>query len=60
MIRTQLVILWQNDDGSMTVSQRYARYYAEPTVLADPPRVGNAVELKDLVDSVRNSILNPR
>ncbi|KAJ3531971.1 hypothetical protein NMY22_g7934 [Coprinellus aureogranulatus] len=45
MIRTQIVVLWQNDeDNSVTISHRYARFYSEPSVLADPPRVASAIE----------------
>lgn len=53
MIRSQIVVLWQNDDdNSMTVSHRFARFYTEPNVLADPPRVASVVDVGSLADSV--------
>ncbi|KAJ3529645.1 hypothetical protein NMY22_g8908 [Coprinellus aureogranulatus] len=53
MIRTQIVVLWQNDEdnNSMTISHRYARFYSEPSVLADPPRVASAIELSRVSDN---------
>ncbi|KZT57738.1 CBD9-like protein [Calocera cornea HHB12733] len=34
-----LVVLWPNDDGTVTLSQRMASEYVMPTVQANPPRV---------------------
>jgi hypothetical protein len=46
MIHTHSVIMWNNEDGSTTLSQRYASRYAEPRPVSDPPRVATVVEPK--------------
>ncbi|KAF5324737.1 hypothetical protein D9611_004308 [Ephemerocybe angulata] len=44
MVKSHMMIMWKNEDGSMTMSQRYAKWYSEPMVLVDPPRKATAVE----------------
>jgi hypothetical protein len=39
MVGSDMVILWPNQDGSITLSQRYAAAYSEPRVVQSPPRV---------------------
>ncbi|KAG2015526.1 hypothetical protein CC2G_008790 [Coprinopsis cinerea AmutBmut pab1-1] len=39
MVRSPMVILWANSDGSITLSQRQAARQVEPDVVAAPPRV---------------------
>ena len=46
MINTHSVIMWNNEDGSTTLSQRYASRYAEPRPVSDPPRVATVAEPK--------------
>jgi len=46
MINTHSVIMWNNEDGSTTLSQRYASHYSEPRPVSDPPRVAKVVEPK--------------
>ena len=38
--------MWKNDDGSTTLSQRYASRYAEPRPVSNPPRIAKAIEPK--------------
>ncbi|KAF6764812.1 hypothetical protein DFP72DRAFT_869338 [Ephemerocybe angulata] len=33
MVKSHMMIMWKNEDGSMTMSQRYAKWYSEPMVL---------------------------
>jgi len=42
MANTPMVILWENQDGSMTLSQRQAPAEVMPTVVASPPRIAQA------------------
>ncbi|KIY67078.1 hypothetical protein CYLTODRAFT_15119 [Cylindrobasidium torrendii FP15055 ss-10] len=44
MIGSPMVILWANSDGSVTLSQRSASGYSEPTVTSNPDRVATLVE----------------
>jgi hypothetical protein len=37
-----MVIMWANDDGTFTLSQREASGHFEPSVVANPPRVATA------------------
>jgi hypothetical protein len=46
MINTHSVIMWQNEDGTTTLSQRYTSGYREPHPVANPPRVATLVEPK--------------
>jgi len=46
MVNTHSVIMWKNDDGTTTLSHRYADTYSEPHVVAEPPRVATIVEPK--------------
>lgn len=39
MTRIPLVVMWANSDGSLTLSQRQANSYVEPSVVPSPPRV---------------------
>ncbi|EJD42300.1 CBD9-like protein [Auricularia subglabra TFB-10046 SS5] len=38
MVNTPMVIMWKNDDGSVTLSQRQAGGEVMPTVVPNPPR----------------------
>ena len=51
MINTHSVIMWKNEDGSTTLSQRYASGYFEPHPVSDPPRVATVIEPKQSVVS---------
>lgn len=42
MIRSPLVIMWANSDGALTLSQRQANSYVEPSVVPSPPRIATA------------------
>ncbi|KIM48873.1 hypothetical protein M413DRAFT_88681 [Hebeloma cylindrosporum] len=44
MINTHSVVMWHNEDGSTTLSQRYASGYFEPRPVRDPPRLAKIVE----------------
>ena len=46
MLNSDMVVLWKNDDGSTTVSQRKAVWYSEPLVLKAPKRLADPVEPK--------------
>ncbi|KAJ2917608.1 hypothetical protein MD484_g2827, partial [Candolleomyces efflorescens] len=46
MVHSPMVIMWKNDDGSMSLSQRITRFYSEPHVVKDPPRTATSVEPK--------------
>jgi hypothetical protein len=46
MLNSELVVLWKNEDGSTTVSQRKAVWYMEPLVLKMPKRIAEPVEPK--------------
>jgi len=41
MANSPMVIMWANDDGTVTLSQRTAAYEVMPTVDPDPPRVAS-------------------
>ncbi|KAF8201478.1 hypothetical protein BJ912DRAFT_945478 [Pholiota molesta] len=43
MINTHMVILWKNDDGTTTLSQRYTTGYREPQPESHPPRIATSV-----------------
>jgi hypothetical protein len=43
--------MWRNQDGNMTLSQRYASGYHEPKLENAPPRVATIVEPTTLVVS---------
>ncbi|KAF4615119.1 hypothetical protein D9613_002770 [Agrocybe pediades] len=49
MVDTHSVIMWKNDDGTTTLSHRYASTYSEPEVVSEPPRVATLVEPKKSV-----------
>ncbi|KAH6918954.1 hypothetical protein BKA70DRAFT_35259 [Coprinopsis sp. MPI-PUGE-AT-0042] len=46
MLNSDMIILWKNDDGSQTVSQRKAVWYMEPLVLKMPKRIAEPVQPK--------------
>ncbi|KDR73470.1 hypothetical protein GALMADRAFT_251147 [Galerina marginata CBS 339.88] len=48
MINTHSVIMWMNDDGTTTLSQRYTTGFREPRPVSDPPRVASLVEPKSM------------
>ncbi|KAK0228359.1 hypothetical protein IW262DRAFT_1350516 [Armillaria fumosa] len=39
MAETHMVILWYNNDGTVTLSQRYAVGHSEPRLVSNPPRL---------------------
>lgn len=41
--------MWKNDDGSTTMSQRYASGYSQPQPTDAPPRVATMVQPKELL-----------
>ncbi|PPQ64690.1 hypothetical protein CVT26_002780 [Gymnopilus dilepis] len=49
MINTHSVILWRNNDGTTTLSQRYATGYREPRPVDNPPRIATLIEPKTSV-----------
>jgi hypothetical protein len=51
MSHTHSVIMWRNQDGTTTLSQRYASGYHEPKLENAPPRVATIVEPSTLVVS---------
>ena len=51
MSHTHSVIMWRNQDGTTTLSQRYASGYHEPKLENAPPRVATIVEPSALVVS---------
>lgn len=44
MAHSHMVLVWPNDDGTVTLSQRYAIGHHEPGLVANPPRVATIVE----------------
>ncbi|KAH9483737.1 Cytochrome b561 and DOMON domain-containing protein [Psilocybe cubensis] len=48
MPNTHSVIMWKNDDGSTTLSQRYTSGYTMPHPESNPPRIATLVEPKAL------------
>ena len=52
MTNTPMVVMWKNDDGTTTLSQRYTTGYNEPQVVSDPPRIATVV-------SVDQSLVSP-
>jgi hypothetical protein len=44
MKHSHMVILWENEDGSVTLSQRYAAGHRLPEVVDSPPRIATAAE----------------
>jgi len=55
MTHTHSVIMWRNQDGTTTLSQRYTQGYFEPKLENSPPRVATAVEPSTLVKRPANS-----
>jgi hypothetical protein len=51
MIHTHSVIMWHNQDGTTTLSQRYATGYHEPKLEEVPPRVATIAKPSTLVVS---------
>ena len=51
MSHTHSVIMWRNQDGTTTLSQRYASGYHEPKLENAPPRVATIVEPSTFVVS---------
>jgi len=51
MTHTHSVIMWHNQDGTTTLSQRYASGYIEPKPENAPPRVATIVKPSTLVVS---------
>lgn len=56
MANTPMVILWPNDDMSITLSQRMAPAEVMPTVDPNPPRVATL----SLEDSDSMDCMNPK
>jgi len=50
MSHTHSVIMWRNEDGTTTLSQRYASGYHEPKLENAPPRVATIVEPRTLIN----------
>lgn len=50
MDHTHMVLVWPNDDGTITLSQRFALGHHEPGLVANPPRVAK------LIDPVATSV----
>jgi len=44
MIGTPMVIMWSNEGGNITLSQRQASGHIEPTVVAEPKRVASLAQ----------------
>lgn len=55
MASTHSVIMWRNQDGTTTLSQRYASGYRQPRLEISPPRVATIVEPSNLVNRPANS-----
>ncbi|KAL1745204.1 hypothetical protein HDZ31DRAFT_63383 [Schizophyllum fasciatum] len=45
MPQTHMAVLWPNKDGTVTLSQRFARGHMEPRLESRPPRVASAPEI---------------
>jgi len=46
MVGSHMVVLWRNDDESITLSQRYATGHIEPQVVENPPRIASLPEVQ--------------
>ena len=53
MAHTHSVIMWRNQDGTTTLSQRYASGYHEPKPVDEPPRVATIVEPSIMIVSTK-------
>lgn len=51
MLNSPMVIMWANDDGTITLSQREASAYSMPQVVSSPDRVAT---LSESLSSVRH------
>ena len=51
MTHTHSVIMWYNQDGTMTLSQRYTSEYREPKLEGAPPRVATIAKPGKLIVS---------
>ncbi|KAF8162972.1 hypothetical protein B0H34DRAFT_693600 [Crassisporium funariophilum] len=49
MVNTHSVIIWQNEDGSTTLSQRFASGYREPEPVNKPPRLATLSEPQESI-----------
>ncbi|KAF7789571.1 hypothetical protein EIP86_000517 [Pleurotus ostreatoroseus] len=49
---TPLVIMWPNEDGSVTLSQRQASGHTAPVPVASPPHTATVSSLTDLSDEI--------
>lgn len=57
MADTPMVIMWENSDGSMTLSQRQAPAEVMPTLVPDPPRVATLAPQLSSVSAIRKHSL---
>ncbi|KAF8803534.1 hypothetical protein BYT27DRAFT_7195372 [Phlegmacium glaucopus] len=55
MIHTHSVIMWHNQDGTTTLSQRYASGYFEPNLDDAPPRLATIAKPNNLIKRPANS-----
>ncbi|KAF9448361.1 hypothetical protein P691DRAFT_729823 [Macrolepiota fuliginosa MF-IS2] len=44
MDQSHMVMLWPNEDGTVTLSQRYGEEHHEPQVFPNPPRIATVVD----------------
>lgn len=44
MVNTHMVIMWANEDGTTTLSQRYAKAHIQPEPSDEPPHVATLVQ----------------
>ena len=44
MVGSDMVVMWPNEDGGITLSQRFADSYSEPTIVQSPARVATVSE----------------
>ncbi|KAG8694389.1 hypothetical protein FRC09_009882, partial [Ceratobasidium sp. 395] len=60
MVGSPMVIMWPNQDGTVTLSQREATAHAMPQVVPNPPRVASVrTDLSSLTGSVSLSFTVP-
>ncbi|ORX40168.1 hypothetical protein BD324DRAFT_263199 [Kockovaella imperatae] len=55
MANSQMVILWPNSDGSITMSQRNATGHNMPKVVQSPPRAANLMKSESFSNSTSTS-----
>lgn len=52
MTNSKMVILWQNSDGSVTISQRFATAQVEPVTDPNPPRIATLDQPSTIVSNI--------